>query len=207
MKTTQDPIGLADWRRLVSALYAAVRANDNPEAAWYKWREERDRLFREHPQSPLEPDQRARFSALAYFDYDPAARFVVDRDPVEDEATRTWDLGDDGVITLERFARTRGLAPALGAELTLFWVGGYGGGIFLPFADATSGCETYGDGRYLLDGIKGADLGVEDGRIVLDFNFAYNPSCGYSPRWSCPLAPPENRLPAAVRAGERTGKA
>jgi uncharacterized protein (DUF1684 family) len=81
---------------------------------------------------------------------------------------------------------------------------GYAGGLFLSFRDATSGKETYGAGRYLFDTAKGADLGGEGGRLVLDFNFAYNPSCSYDPRWACPLAPPENRLPVAVRAGERT---
>ncbi|HEX2293734.1 MAG TPA: DUF1684 domain-containing protein, partial [Actinomycetota bacterium] len=81
---------------------------------------------------------------------------------------------------------------------------GYGGGLFLPFRDATSGRSTYGAGRYLYDTIKGADLGAEDGRLVLDFNFAYNPSCAYDPRWACPLAPPSNRLDVAVEAGERS---
>ncbi len=206
MSRIQHPISLADWRRLVVNLYAAVRASDDPKLAWRRWREERDRLFREHPQSPLEPEHRARFSGLAYFDYDPAARFVVDFDTVEENATQNRHLGDDGVIALQPFARTRGLAPALGAELTLSWITGYGGGIFLAFADATSGRESYDGGRYLLDTIKGADLGMKAGRIVLDFNFAYYPSCAYSRRWSCPLASPENRLPAAVRAGERAGK-
>ena len=85
-------------------------------------------------------------------------------------------------------------------------IGGYGGGVFLPFKDATSGRETYGGGRYLLDTIKSADLGTTaHGAVVLDFNFAYNPSCAYDPRWSCPLAPAANQLPAAVRAGERMG--
>ena len=90
--------------------------------------------------------------------------------------------------------------------LELYWLEGYGGGLYLPFADATSGDETYGAGRYLLDTIKGADLGLEHDRLVLDFNFAYNPSCAYDPRWVCPLAPPANRLAVAVRAGERTGR-
>ena len=76
--------------------------------------------------------------------------------------------------------------------------------MFLPFADATSGRETYGGGRYLLDTIKGADLGQDaEGRAVLDFNFSYNPSCAYSARFVCPLSPRGNRLPGAVRAGER----
>jgi uncharacterized protein (DUF1684 family) len=88
-------------------------------------------------------------------------------------------------------------------ELELYWLEGYGGGVFLPFRDATAGAETYGAGRYLLDTVKGSDLGMQDGRLVLDFNFAYNPSCSYDDRWACPLAPPANRLEAVIRAGER----
>jgi uncharacterized protein (DUF1684 family) len=89
------------------------------------------------------------------------------------------------------------------AELAVYWLEGYGGGLWLPFADATSGEITYGGGRYLYDTIKGADLGATASGFVLDFNFAYNPSCAYDERWSCPLSPPENRLPFAVNAGER----
>ena len=88
-------------------------------------------------------------------------------------------------------------------SLDLYWLDGYGGGVFLSFADATSGTETYGACRYLLDTVKGSDLGERDGRLVLDFNFAYNPSCAYDPRWVCPLAPPGNRLPEPIRGGER----
>ncbi len=88
-------------------------------------------------------------------------------------------------------------------ELDVYWIAVYGGGVFIPFRDATSGSETYGAGRYLLDTIKGADLGGSGDRLVLDFNYAYHPSCAYDPRWSCPLAPPANRLESAVRVGER----
>ena len=93
-------------------------------------------------------------------------------------------------------------SPA-GQELEVYWLEGYGGGIFLPFRDPTGGTETYGAGRYLLDTVKGADLGTSDGLLVCDFNFAYNPSCAYDPLWVCPLAPPPNRLEVPVRAGER----
>jgi uncharacterized protein (DUF1684 family) len=85
----------------------------------------------------------------------------------------------------------------------VYWIDVYGGGVFLPFRDATAGTETYGAGRYLLDTVKGADLGGSDSRLILDFNYAYHPSWAYDARWSCPLAPPENRLDVAVRAGER----
>jgi uncharacterized protein (DUF1684 family) len=86
----------------------------------------------------------------------------------------------------------------------MFWLLDYSGGFFLSFRDATCGDETYGAGRYLLDTAKGADLGTdENGRVVLDFNFAYQPSCSYDPRWSCPLPPRENWLTMPIRAGER----
>jgi hypothetical protein len=72
-----------------------------------------------------------------------------------------------------------------------------------PSRTKTSGRETYPAARYLLDTVKGADLGTEADRLVLDFNFAYNPSCAYDGGWACPLAPPENLLAASVRAGEK----
>ena len=156
-----------------------------------------------HAQSPLEADARRGFAALPYYAYDPALRFAVDIVPLDAEPV-TAEAGHDGALTLRPFASTRGLADALGAELTLYWLAGYCGGVFLPFADATSGRDTYGGGRYLLDTIKSADLGSDAaGRTVLDFNFSYNPSCSYSPAYVCPLSPPANRLRAAVRGGEK----
>jgi uncharacterized protein (DUF1684 family) len=68
--------------------------------------------------------------------------------------------------------------------------------LFLIFADATSGKETYGAARFLY-----AEMPC-DGRIVLDFNKAYNPPCAFTPYATCPLAPPENRLDVRVAAGE-----
>ena len=92
-----------------------------------------------------------------------------------------------------------------GHSLSVFWIEGYGGGIFLPFRDTTSGEETYGAGRYALDTIKSADNGGDpaSGSLLVDLNMAFHPSCAYDPRWSCPLAPPENRLAVAVTVGER----
>ena len=80
---------------------------------------------------------------------------------------------------------------------------GYAGGLFIPFRDATNGTETYGAGRYLVDAAKSADLGGDPaaGTLILDFNFAFQPSCAFDPRWACPLAPPENRLDIADPCG------
>jgi uncharacterized protein (DUF1684 family) len=200
----QDNVGLWDWRRRVAELYAEIRACHDPELAWRLWRATRDELFRAHSQSPLDPHGRCDFAGIAVFDYDPAFRCVVDLAPAPEAERHDLSGGRDGYVQLMPFGRTDGLHTRLGGELTLYWLGGYGGGVFLPFRDATTGRATFGGGRYLLDGIKGADLGMDAwGRAILDFNFAYNPSCAYSARWICPLAPPENALPVAITAGER----
>ncbi len=187
---------LLDWRRQVSALYAAVRANPDPSAAWLHWRAGRDTLFATHPQTPLDGPA----VPLPFFTYDPALRFIVPLEPAAGDPV-PFDAGADGTIMMTPFARVT--LGDLGA-LTMFWIEGYGGGAFLPFRDATSGRETYGAGRYVLDTIKGADLGSVGSAAVIDLNFAYNPSCAYSPRYVCPLAPAANRLAGPARAGERT---
>ena len=194
---------LHDWRRTMADLYAAVRAMPEREG-WAHWRSARDRLFREHPQSPLAQSRRVQFRGIDCFAYDPALRFTVGLSPAIDRETIQLEAGKDGTVTLVPFAMTIGLESALGKELTLYWIEGYGGGVFLPFGDATNGRESFAGGRYLLDTIKSADLGSSaDGRLILDFNFAYYPSCAYSEAWVCPLSPIENRLPVAIRGGER----
>jgi uncharacterized protein len=197
-------VDLWDWRRQVAELYAAIRAAAAPETAWQSWWQTRDALFRSHSQSPLTPHERANFRGLPYFAYDPGLRFLVELEAASDAGPETMVAGADGKVTLLPFARTRGLAAALGGELTLYWISLYGGGVFLPFRDGTSGKTSYAGGRYLLDTIKGADLGMVGERVLLDFNFAYNPSCAYSDQWICPLPPPANTLPGRVAAGERT---
>lgn len=199
------PLALADWRRRIGALYAEVRDMPDPERARQHWLDTRSTMMRDHPMSPLKEDARDDFDGIPVFRYDPALRFEVDVEPVDGDAEEVA-LGADGSLRRRPVGRTSGLAAALGGELVLWWIEGYGGGLFLPFRDATSGEETYGGGRYVLDTIKGADLGLgRGGRLILDFNFAYNPSCALNDAWTCPLAPPENTLPAPVRGGERWG--
>ena len=196
-----DLLALADWKRRVFDLYRRVRDEPDAAAAARLWRTTRDELFASHPQSPLPPDARADFTGLPYFDHDPALRVLAAVVPAEPQAI---DIGSSGEapIRFTRFARAEFTLAGADHALDLFWLEGYGGGLYLPFADATSGTETYGAGRYLLDTVKGADLGTQGDRLVLDFNLAFNPSCAYDPRWVCPLAPPANRLPVPVRAGE-----
>lgn len=149
---------------------------------------------------------------MPYYDYDPAYRLTAHVEPVGDgepgtppATPRALPSSGDEPFNFRRIGRVTLAGPFEGARLSLFSIEGYAGGLFLPFRDATSGGETYGAGRYLLDTIKGADLGGDPAanEIMLDFNMAYHPSCVYDPRWNCPLAPPENRLALPVRGGER----
>ncbi len=195
-------VALLDWKRRVSDLYHEVRSTSPPEAAWERWRRVRDELFRAHPQSPLPSRERATFRGLDYFPYDAAFRVVAEVVPLESE-TVAVGASTGKPIMFERFGQAVFTLVGDRRTLDLFWLEGYGGGVFLPVADASSGTETYPAGRYLLDTVKGADLGVVADGLVLDFNFAYNPSCAYDPRWVCPLATPANRLPVPIRAGER----
>ncbi|MDF1523922.1 MAG: DUF1684 domain-containing protein, partial [Trueperaceae bacterium] len=195
-------LALVDYRRRVHELYARVRAAGSAApTAFADFVATRDALFARHPASPLLPERRAGFGGLAVHPYDPRFRFVVAPDLDVERTRLEVRLADDGLVVLERFAQVT-VPFASGPErLSLYWIGGYGGGVFLPFRDATNGIDTYGGGRYLLDTIKGADLGSEggdlgseDAALVLDFNYAYQPSCAYDERWDCPLAPPDNRL-------------
>jgi uncharacterized protein (DUF1684 family) len=194
---------LADYRRAVAGLYARARSADvEAEARWRRFCRERDDLFAAHPQSALAPEQKAVFKGLRYYPYQPALRFRLAVDTGVEHAVAEYELPADGLVRLERFGRIQFEVEGQPVSLSLFWIKGYGGGIFLPFRDLTNREDTYGGGRYLLDTIKHADLGREDGRLVVDFNYAYNPSCAYNPRWVCPLAPPENWLKVPIRAGE-----
>jgi hypothetical protein len=201
---TTAELELLDYKRRVHALYARVRAEPDPARAFADWVAARDGLFAHHPQSPLPPERRRGFRGLSYFPHDPRGRIHAE---VHRTERRRYDVGssDGATMAFERIGLARFAFDGTACELELYWLLGYGGGLFVPFADATSGEETYGAGRYLLDTVKGADLGTSDGRLVLDFNLAYNPSCSYDPRWACPLAPAPNRLAIAVRMGERQG--
>jgi len=191
--TYPPPLEVASWRREVHALYAAVRAEPDPAAAHALWVAGRTELFDHHPASPRRPGQQLRHAA-----YDPAFRFTV---PIEPADLEPWQFqsGTDGAVPFSGIGRV-----TLGdlGSVAVWWLDSYGGGVFLPLRDGTAGRETYGAGRYVLDTVKGSDLGRDGDAWVLDLNFAYNPSCVYDYRWVCPLAPPANRVDAPVPVGE-----
>ncbi|MFN2484014.1 MAG: DUF1684 domain-containing protein [Candidatus Limnocylindria bacterium] len=199
-----EHLELADYRRRVFSLYDALRHDGSNEALRLeRFRSARDQLFREHPQSAIPLSQRERFAGLVYFPHDPALRFAVELEPDPAPAPLELPRSGSGSMQFQRIGWVRFAVREQACRLAVYWVVGYAGGIFIPFRDATSGREAYGGGRYVWDSIKGADLGSDGRRLVLDFNYAYHPSCVYDGRWSCPLAPSENWLSAAISAGER----
>jgi len=204
-----EHLDLADWRRRVAAMYAALR--QDPRAAQLRlvtFRAAKDRLFAEHPSSAVPPERRAAFRGLAYWRHDPALRFTAPLEPDPEASAPEVPLSGEGLAM--PFSRIGWVSfPIEGTEqrLAVYWLNEYAGGIFIPFRDASSGAETYGGGRYLWDSAKGADLGSDGDQLVLDFNYAYHPSCVYDARWSCPLAPQENWLPVPIAAGERLAPA
>ena len=228
-----DRAWLADWRRRIATLYAEVRgmATADPAIALAHWRAVREQLYREHPQSPIPVDARGEFRAQ-HFEHDPALRFevAIESAPPAAPGALAIDLPNSGAETLAftRLGRILIPFPDGPRPLSVFWMAGYAGGLFIPFRDATNGNETYGAGRYLVDAAKSADLGGDPaagpgderagpgdegagpgdpgataGTLTIDFNFATQPSCAFDPRFACPLAPPENRLDREIRAGER----
>jgi len=166
------------------------------------WRIGRDAIFRAHPESPVPEGRRAGFGGMAFFPYDPSWRLEAE---IERPATTDSPLPAAPDATFRRIGVAVAARDGLEIRLPVLWLESYGGGVFLPFRDLTNGTDTYGGGRYLIDQPKGADLGITDaGLLILDFNYAYHPSCAHDPRWTCPLAPPDAVVGVRVAAGEMT---
>ena len=196
-----DALTLLDWKRRIFSLYAEVRAAADPTAAWLHWRDTRTGLYRTHTQSPVPAATRASYGD-AFFPYDPAYRVIATVDDAPPEPS-PLPASIGGTFAFSRVGAARFTLFGAEHELELHWNEGYGGGILLVVADATTGGETYSGGRYVLDTVKGADLGNHGDQLVVDFNFAFNPSCAFDPTWACPLAPPANTLPLRLEVGER----
>jgi uncharacterized protein len=230
MSESTDPVptwlDLYDWRQRVARMYeereAALRLGEDELLVLRRFRATKDALFKRHPQSPLSLADRRGFTGLPYFPHDPALRLEATLEPVTDPQPEELEASGPNTMEFRRAGMLRGAVAGVPIELIVYWIDVYGGGLFLPFRDATCGDESYGGGRYLFDTVKGSDflrldrdeedvelgarsqMGYAGGRVVADFNYAYNPSCAYDPRWICPLAPPGNRLPMPICAGERT---
>ncbi|TDW86580.1 DUF1684 domain-containing protein [Kribbella sp. VKM Ac-2566] len=193
-------LAVADWRRQVFALYRDIRAENDPATAHAQWQAGRNELLANHPASPVPPEQRATYAGAPVAPYRTDFRFEATIET--DVKPFSWEFqsATDGVIP---FSRVGVLQLPVG-DLDVWWLESYGGGLFVPVKDALAGTSTYGGGRYLIDTVKGADLGGDLDEFVVDLNFAYNPSCAYSPEWTCPLAPATNVIGAELPVGELT---
>lgn len=204
-------LDLYDYRRRVAALYQerreALAAGAEGEEVWRRFRQGREDLFREHPLSALDEEQRRAFKGLPYFPYRPDLCVPARLETLLEARSQSVAMDASEQMSMTSIARLHFTIQDQPGVLTLYWLDIYGGGLFLPFRDATCPARSYGGGRYLFDTIKGSDFlfapGTGEQVILLDFNYAYNPSCAYNDRWVCPLAPRENHLALAIEAGEQ----
>ena len=158
------------------------------------FRAEKDEFFERHPQSPLTPEQKHRFTGLQYFPENEALRLEVEAELLFDQQPMQMQTSTGGVQMYVRHARFKFQVDGQEAELTIYQSEN---GYFLPFVDSLAGKETYPAGRYL------EPESLPGNRFLVDFNLAYNPSCAYNEMWSCPITPAENRLKVPIRAGEK----
>jgi uncharacterized protein (DUF1684 family) len=156
-----------------------------------------DKAFREQ-EDPIPADKRDTLLPIPYFDVDPsyavpASLELADERPVFEMPTSTGKrrrMQRVGVLefTLQGQPMTLGAFVEEGQQIV---------NLFVPFADLTTGSETYPAGRYL-------DLHpTSTGFYTIDFNKAYNPYCAYNQSYDCPFPPPSNRLKVPIRAGEK----
>jgi uncharacterized protein (DUF1684 family) len=159
-----------------------------------KFRQAKDDFFRQDPHSPLTPDQKTHFNGLQYFPENQALRFEIEMEEFEDQQEVQFQTSTGDIQAYIRRGRIRFEVEEEPAELTIY---SNEFGFFLPFVDSQAGKETYGAGRYL----EPEDL--PNGKLLVDFNLAYNPYCAYNELFSCPLTPWENRLKVPIQAGEK----
>jgi uncharacterized protein (DUF1684 family) len=157
-------------------------------------RAEKDDFFGTHPQSPLTPEQKKDFQGLDYFPENPALRLELEVEQFPEKERVEFQTSTGTTRYYTRYGKIHFEVEGQPAELTLY---SEEHGFFLPFVDSLANKETYGAGRYL------EPDPLSNGKVLVDFNLAYNPFCAYNDRWSCPLTPFENRLKLPIRAGEK----
>ena len=160
----------------------------------------KDAMLGSAADSPILPADRQQFLPLAYFEPDPSYAVPAVFEPAPPEARTRVEMltSTDQRRLMERLGSLRFSIGGQALQLTAFVEAGQPPDrLFVPFTDGTTGAETYRAGRYL--DITPTATGI----YVVDFTRAYNPYCYYNPSYDCPFPPRENRLPIAIRAGER----
>lgn|GEM_PF-286808 len=166
-----------------------------------KFRVEKDDFFKNSPDSPIE--DREAFRQLQYYPPDPSYRIIADIQPISDTTRLKVGRTDGTNEYMTRYAIATFQLGGKQHKLLLLKSTTDEEELFLPFNDKTNGFDTYGGGRYLDDHNKGLEWNVKDSKLIIDFNFAYNPFCTYNANYSCPIPPTQNFMDIVIRAGEK----
>src|SRR5258707_13197471 len=160
---------LLDYRRSVSDIYSSVRNSqvDN-STRWQRFREARDQLLCTHVQSALSLEQKATFSGLHYYPYDPAYRFIVPVEPDPEPETLDVHLKYDGTMRMRRFGKIHFAVQRQPLSLSVYWIEGYGGGLFLAFWHLTNNHENLCGSRYFFGNLQQSGI-LHSKRHFLNF--------------------------------------
>lgn len=186
---------------LILPLFAFSQNNPSFKKEVQKHRKHYKKEFLKDTRSPL---QKQDLKYLRFFDADPAYRVECSFERTEDAQAfematysgMTKPYRKYGTLTFSLKGQTHQLAVY--QSLRLMQIPAYRDHLFIPFKDASNGDETYGGGRYIDISLND----IQDGKLILDFNKAYNPWCAYSDGYNCPIPPLENHLPVSIPAGE-----
>lgn len=166
-------------------------------SALLEFRKQKDNYFANSPDSPIPVEQRENFDGLKYFPEAPELRFELEIEPFAEIEMTAIQTTTGEIRQYERYGKVHFEVDGKQTSLTVFATMH---GFFIPFVDSLAGKDTYGAGRYLDPEI------TPKGKLLLDFNMAYNPYCVYNELYSCPLTPAENRLSVPIKAGEKDYK-
>ena len=159
-----------------------------------QFRTSKDEFMSKDHHSPLTSEQKESFNGLEYFSENPNLRLELEIDEFPEKTMIEMQTSTGDFQKHTRYGKIHFQVADQQVELTLYKdVHGF----FLPFVDDLAGKETYGAGRYL------EPKSLLGGKVLVDFNYAYNPYCAYNDLYSCPLTPWENRLKVSIEAGEK----
>lgn len=164
---------------------------------YQQFRAQKDQIFESDMHSPLTAEQKQSFDGLNYFPVNHDLRFEAPIDEFDEKEEVQIQTNTGDIRKFTRYGLVHFSVDGEEASLTVY---ADPNGFFIPFVDGLAGKETYGAGRYLDPEV------TDDGKLILDFNLAYNPYCAYNDLYSCPLPPAENRLAVPIKAGEKNFK-
>lgn len=165
-----------------------------------KEREQKDEFFSQGMRSPIPASERGDFEGLNYYPVKPELRFKLKLQPYEEKEKVEVQDSQGGKQEFYRVGKFKLTINDQAIELNAYKGDLNEEKLWAPFKDETNDESTYGSGRYLdLD----PERHKEDGKWIVDFNQAYNPSCAYNEKFVCPFIPPENWLNVKIKAGEK----